>query len=99
MTLKRYLARSETDSSFRRIISLLIQGMALHTAEGDRADYDKFRKDFERIQAKATQRASAKELFVAAGAANQALADYGYRTTRFIRQQGALLQNMISKLT
>jgi GGDEF domain-containing protein len=72
--------------------------MALHTVEGDRTDYDKFRRDFERIQVGTTQRASARELLVAAGAANQALADYGYRTARFIRQQGAILHNIISML-
>lgn len=74
-------------------------GMAAHAVEGDPEDYQKFRQDFERIQAQATQNARAKELLVAAGAANQALGDYSYRTTRFIRQQGALLQNMISMLT
>lgn len=74
-------------------------GMAVHAVEGDSEDYQKFRDDFERIQAEATRSTSAKELLVAAGAANQALGDYGYRTTRFIRQQGALLQNMISMLT
>lgn len=73
--------------------------MAVHAVEGDSVDYENFRQDFERIQAQATQHASARELLILAGAANQALAGYGYRTTRFIRQQGALLQNMIAMLT
>jgi GGDEF domain-containing protein len=78
---------------------LLLQGISLHAVVGDRADYDRFRNDFERIQASLGKEASGQELLVATGAANQALADYGQRTTRFIRQQGAVLHNMISMLT
>jgi GGDEF domain-containing protein len=98
-TLKAYLTGTEEESMFRRVISLLLQGISLHAVEGDRSDYDRFRTDFERIQASLGKDASGPELLFAAGAANQALADYGQRTTRFIRQQGAVLHNMISMLT
>ncbi|HMJ61645.1 MAG TPA: diguanylate cyclase [Bryobacteraceae bacterium] len=98
-TLKAYLTGTDEDGMFRRVISLLLQGISLHAVEGDRADYDRFRNDFERIQASLGKEASGQELLVATGAANQALADYGQRTTRFIRQQGAVLHNMISMLT
>lgn len=98
-TLKAYLTGTEEESMFRRVISLLLQGIALHAVEGDQSDYDRFRNDFERIQAPLGKNSSGQELLVAAGAANQALADYGQRTTRFIRQQGAVLHNMISMLT
>lgn len=98
-TLKAYLTGTEEEGMFRRVISLLLQGISLHAVEGDRADYDRFRNDFERIQATVGKDASGQELLVTVGAANQALADYGQRTTRFIRQQGAVLHNMISMLT
>jgi GGDEF domain-containing protein len=98
-TLKAYLTGTEEAGMFRRVISLLLQGISLHAVEGDRADYDRFRSDFDRIQASLGKDSSGQELLVAAGAANQALADYGQRTTRFIRQQGAVLHNMISMLT
>ena len=98
-TLKAYLTGTDEEGMFRRVISLLLQGISLHAVEGDRADYDRFRNDFERIQASLGKEASGQELLVATGAANQALADYGQRTTRFIRQQGAVLHNMISMLT
>lgn len=99
LTLKRYLAGSEEACTLRRVIALLLQGMALHAVEGDRADYERFRKDFERIQAMAAPQATEQELLITVGAANQALSDYGQRTTRFIRQEGAVLHNMISMLT
>jgi GGDEF domain-containing protein len=98
-TLKAYLTGADEEGMFRRVISLLLQGISLHAVEGDRADYDRFRNDFDRIQAPLGKETSGQELLVAAGAANQALADYGQRTTRFIRQQGAVLHNMISMLT
>jgi GGDEF domain-containing protein len=98
-TLKAYLTGTEEESMFRRVISLLLQGISLHAVEGDRSDYDRFRTDFERIQASLGKDASGPELLFIAGAANQAQADYGQRTTRFIRQQGAVLHNMISMLT
>jgi GGDEF domain-containing protein len=98
-TLKAYLTGVDEEGMFRRVISLLLQGISLHAVEGDRADYDRFRNDFDRIQASLGKEASGQELLVATGAANQALADYGQRTTRFIRQQGTLLHNMISMLT
>jgi GGDEF domain-containing protein len=98
-TLKAYLTGVDEEGMSRRVISLLLQGMSLHAVEGDQTDYDRFRTDFERIQASLGKEASGQELLVAAGAANQALADYGQRTTRFIRQQGAVLHNMISMLT
>jgi GGDEF domain-containing protein len=98
-TLKAYLTGVDEEGMFRRVISLLLQGISLHAVEGDRADYDRFRNDFDRIQASLGKEASGPELLVATGAANQALADYGQRTTRFIRQQGAVLHNMISMLT
>ena len=98
-TLKAYLAGTEEAGMFRRVISLLLQGISLHAVEGDKADYDRFRDDLDRIQSAVTKNSSGQELLVAAGAANQALADYGQRTTRFIRQQGSVLHNMISMLT
>jgi GGDEF domain-containing protein len=98
-TLKAYLAGTEEAGMFRRVISLLLQGISLHAVEGDKADYDRFRDDLERIQASVSKDSSGQELLVAAGATNQALANYGQRTTRFIRQQGAVLHNIISMLT
>jgi GGDEF domain-containing protein len=98
-TLKAYLTGTAEEGMLRRVISLLLQGISLHAVEGDRSDYDRFRNDLEQIQKHLGKEASGEELLVAAGGTNHALADYGQRTTRFIRQQGAVLHNMISMLT
>ncbi len=98
-SLKNYLTGLHETGTLRRIISILMQGTMLHAVEGDRADFNIFRDHLERIEAPLGKCASAHDLLIAAGAINQALADHGQRTTRFIRQQGAVLQNMISMLT
>jgi predicted nucleic acid-binding protein len=95
-SLKEYLTGRDEVGTLRRIVSILLQGITLHAVEGDRADYARFRDHLERIQAPLGKRTSAQDLLIAAGATNQALAEHGQRTTRFIRQQGAILQNMIS---
>jgi GGDEF domain-containing protein len=98
-SLKDYLTGLDEAGTLRRVVSILLQGITLHAVEGDRADYDRFRDHLERIQAPLGKRTSAQDLLMAAAATNQALADHGQRTTRFVRQQGAVLQNMISMLT
>jgi GGDEF domain-containing protein len=98
-SLKSYLTGPEETGTLRRVISILMQGIMLHAVEGDRADFNMFRDHLERIEAPLGKCASAGDLLIAASAINQALADHGKRTTRFIRQQGAVLQNMISMLT
>ena len=99
VTLTRYLTGpGEEQATFRRVISLLLQGMTLHAVQGDTADFESFRDDFNRIQTEASEEVPAQELLVAAGAAVQALSDHNQRTTRFIHRQGVELQNMISML-
>jgi diguanylate cyclase (GGDEF)-like protein len=99
VTLTRYLTGpGEEQTTLRRVISLLLQGMALHSVQGDAADFESYRSDFNRIQTKASEEAPAQELLVAAGAAVQAFSDHNQRTTRFIHRQGVELQKMISML-
>jgi diguanylate cyclase (GGDEF)-like protein len=99
VTLTRYLTGpGEEQTTFRRVISLLLQGMALHSVQGDTVDFESFRADFNRIQSKASEETPVQELLVAAGAAVQAFSDHNQRTTRFIHRQGAELQKMISML-
>src|SRR5258708_29986080 len=98
-TFKSYLTRSDEAGMLRRIISVLLQGMSLQAAEGDPVEYTTFRSDFDRILARIGKDTPGQELLIAAGAANQAFAGYAQQTTRFIRQQGAVLHHIISMLT
>jgi len=99
VSIKRHLALSEQETALRRVISLLLNGIATRTVQGDRAEYEAFRNNMQRIQETAGAEVPPDILLVAAGSANQALDDYCQLTTRFIRKQGAELQNIISMLT
>lgn len=82
-----------------RIIRLLLQGIALHAVEGDRQDYEKFRGDMQRFLAEVDASPSPAVMLITTGSALKALEDYNHRTTRYVRMQGAELQNMIGMLT
>ncbi len=99
ISFKRYMTSADETPAFRRIIALLLQGIGLHSVEGSRDDYDRFRADLEHIQGATGAEASVDELLVAAGSALQALKDYNQRTSRYLRLQSAELQNMIGMLT
>lgn len=99
ISFKRYMTAPPDESgAYRRIISLLVQGIGVHAVEGNRDDFDRFRADLDHIQA-ATADAAVDQQLVSAGSAIQALKDYNQRTTRYLRLQSAELQNMVSMLT
>jgi GGDEF domain-containing protein len=97
--IKRHLSISEEEAAFRRVISLLLNGIATRAVQGDRAEYEAFHGNMQRIQETAGEKAPPDGLLVVAGSAVQALEDYSQQTTKFIRKQGAELQNIISMLT
>jgi GGDEF domain-containing protein len=99
VSIKRHMAQSEQESALRQVISLLLDGIATRVAQGDRNEYETFQTNMRRIQSEAEADASAEALLVNAGSAVQAMGDYAQHTTRFIRKQGAELQNIISMLT
>jgi GGDEF domain-containing protein len=87
------------DDALFRVVRLLLQGIALHAVEGDRDDRDKFRADMENMSAGLERDPSPAALLMTTGSALKALEDYNQRTSRFVRLQGAELQNMIAMLT
>ncbi|MGJ5816493.1 diguanylate cyclase domain-containing protein [Paludibaculum fermentans] len=98
ITLKRYLTNSEDEIGLRRIVAMLVHGMADHAVCADPQEHEVFRQDMQGIHEAAQQDCSHDQLLVIAGAAIHALDSYSLRTTRAIRRQDALLQNMIDML-
>jgi diguanylate cyclase (GGDEF)-like protein len=82
-----------------RVIRLLLQGIALHAVEGDRQDHEKFRKDMQELLDAVGDNPSTSVLLVTTGSALKTLENYNQSTTRYLRMQGAELQNMIGMLT
>lgn len=102
ISLRSYLrgdGNRDADATYRHVIELLLQGIALHTVQGEEAAYERFQADIERLATTLTSDAKPAELLVAAGELTRALEDYGRSTTEFIRRQNSELQNMVSMLT
>ena len=89
----------DADGAYRRIISLFLQGIALHAVEGDKSDHDRFRADIEEFGKQITPDTPMSELLVVVGAALRAMEDYNRRTSKVIHRQNSELQNMVSMLT
>lgn len=99
VSIKRHIDLSDEEAALRRVISLLLNGIATRAVQGDRAEYESFQNNMQRIQETAGTGVPPDVLLVTAGSAIQALEDYSQRTTRFIRKQGTELQNIIAMLT
>lgn len=100
ISLRSYLARdTEAEATYRRVIELFLQGISLHSVEGDKADYERFREDIEKCLAVLTPETPVSELLVVVGGALRAMEDYNQRTSIFVRRQNTELQHMVSMLT
>lgn len=102
ISLKSYLLRGsgeEYDAPYRRIIELLMQGIALHAVEGEQSDYERFREELDKSQKTVTPETPLAELLVVAGGVLRTMEEYNQRTSKFVRHQNTELQNMISMLT
>ena len=99
LSIKRHISQSEEEAALRSVILLLLSGLATRMVRGDHGDYEGFQSDMKRICDSAGENVPADALLVIAGSAVQALEGYSQRTTRFIRKQGAELQNIIAMLT
>jgi GGDEF domain-containing protein len=98
LTLKRYLSGTGEESSYRKVIALLLNGIAEHGVCASAVELETFRDEMRAIREKAGAECSLEELFAAGGATIQALDSYNARTTRRIRRQGSEMQNVISML-
>ena len=100
ISLRSYLSRdTESETTYRRVIGLFLQGISLHSVEGDKADYDRFREDIDKCLAVLSPDTPVSELLVVVGGALRAMEDYNQRTSKFVRRQNTELQHMVSMLT
>jgi GGDEF domain-containing protein len=101
ISLRKFLLATNESSGedLLRVIRLLLQGIALHAVEGNRQDYENFRADMQKLLSGIEETPLPSELLVATGSALKALEAYNQHTTRYVRMQGAELQNMIGMLT
>lgn len=100
ISLKSYFSREPgNEADYRRIISLFLQGIAVHAVEGDPADHVRFRLDIDKCLEDMAPDTPLSELLVLVGGALRTMEDYNKLTSRFVRRQSIELQNMVSMLT
>jgi diguanylate cyclase (GGDEF)-like protein len=99
ISLKKFLADNETEASLVRMVKLLLQGIVLHSMEGDPADCARFRDRIAQVERRLDEEIPTPELVVLAGSALQALEDYNRRTNTYLRQRSLEFQTMVKMLT
>jgi len=99
ISAKKFLTGNEAEAALMRTSKLLLQGIALHSIEGDPNEYRRFRYRVEDVERGLEEATSVSELVAGAGAALDALADHNRCTTQFLRQQAMELQAMVKMLT
>lgn len=99
ISLKKFLADNETEAALMRMVKLLLQGIVLHSMEGDPLDYSRFRDSIAQVERRLDEEISTPELPVLVGATLRALEDYNRRTNTCLRQRGVEFQTMVKMLT
>jgi GGDEF domain-containing protein len=100
ISIKSFLSRdTDAETAYRRVISLFLQGISLHSVEGDKADHERFREDIDKCLSVLSPETPVSELLVVVGGALRAMEDYNQRTSKFVRRQNTELQHMVAMLT
>ncbi|MBL8212465.1 MAG: diguanylate cyclase [Bryobacterales bacterium] len=100
ISIKKYLNRpSSSEDTLRRVLTLLMQAIELHTVEGDADDYRRFRSSMQIALTGFGPESTADQLLVMAGAVTTAVREYSERTSRFIRTQVAEYHRIVHLLT
>lgn len=99
VSIKRYLGEQEDQAVLRKVIALLLQGMADHAVCTDHLDFEQFKDRMKGFIAGLETGHEVSHYLVLAGSVVQALEDYNQRAIRGLRLQGVEMQNMIAMLT
>jgi diguanylate cyclase (GGDEF)-like protein len=89
----------DEDASYVRALSLLLQGIELHTLEHNPEDYECFQAELSGVQRGLFPKISIPWMFVLVGRAIKALEEYSRRTAGRLRAQFTELQSITSTLS
>jgi GGDEF domain-containing protein len=84
------------DAPYIRALSLLVQGMELHTPDYNKEDYEHFRDGLARVQQKLSPEIPIPELLVLVGGAIGTLEEYNQRTAGRLRSQFQEMRSIIA---
>ncbi len=89
---------SDAEAACRKVISMLLEGIATYALDLDRDARQSFRERIGEIHRRMSSEAPVETLLQDAGKAVQAIGDYARQSTRLIQNQGAEMQSMIALL-
>ena len=98
LSVKRFLTQLEEEAAYRRVISLLLEGVAAHAADLDPDACRSFRERIGEIRQAMTSETTVEALLSDAGAAVQTIGDYARETNGLMHTQGAEMQDMVAML-
>jgi GGDEF domain-containing protein len=100
ISIKKLLNSNPEDAkSMLHVAQLLLQGIGLHSIEGDREEYLQFRASLEQTAAALANCRDSSQAMMQTGSAIRALEDYNRRTARQLQVRGSELQGMVKMLT
>ena len=89
---------TQAEATYRRVIGLLLQGIALHAVEGTDADRKRFQEQMDQCNDGFSSGLPVSDLLALVGRVLRAMEDYNRRTSKFVEQQSGELQRMVSVL-
>jgi len=98
LSVKRFLTQLEEEAAYRKVISMLLEGVATHALNLDRDACRSFCERIGEIRRALASETTVESLLVDAGAAVQAIGDYARETNRLMQTQGVEMQTMIAML-
>ena len=98
ISIKRFLGENDTRDALVRVLNLLLQGIAIHAAEGDADDHALFRETLDHASTTFADGTRSSEYLVQVGVVLKAMEDYNRRTSRLLQQRSAELQSMVAML-
>jgi len=99
ISLKKLLADSETEAALLRMVKLLLNGIVLHSLEGDPEDFANLREGLAAVEQRLDQANSPADLLDLSKSALESLEQYRRRTNRYLRLQSVEYQSMVKMLT
>ena len=102
ISLKTYLLRpsyQEMESSYCRMIDLLLQVTSVHAVEDDVAEHKRFRADMTALADRLGTKTNISDRSIVVGEALHTIEDYNRRTTNSIQTKTTELQKVAAMLT
>jgi diguanylate cyclase (GGDEF)-like protein len=100
ISIRRFLEQAseetELNSALLRLAHLLFMGIAMHSVEVNKADYEQFRDDILKLDQELGEKPTSSKALVVAGTTIRAMEEYAQRATRFSKAQTVEFQNMLT---